>query len=129
MRRRQLCQSIALGLVTGPIINAGITQQAKGALSDTRITRIRIYNPTGTNGLSDWINLSEILVSIETDSGLVGVGQGGTRDLHEDIAGLLIGEDPFRIEYLWSKLYRNKFYPPAVKNCTPWAHWTARSGT
>ncbi len=42
MRRRQLCQSIALGLVTGPIINAGITQQAKGALSDTRITRILI---------------------------------------------------------------------------------------
>jgi len=112
MRRRNLCQSIALGLVAGPIMNAGLAQKARGALSDTRISRIRIWNPTGTNGLSDWINLSEILVTIETDSGLVGVGQGGTRDLHEDIAGLLIGEDPFRIEYLWSKLYRNKFYPP-----------------
>lgn len=112
MKRRQLCQAIFTSLVAAPIINAGLTQRAKGALSDTRITRIRVYNPTGTSGLSDWINLSEILVTIETDSGLVGIGQGGTKDLHEDIAGLLIGEDPFRIEYLWSKLYRNKFYPP-----------------
>jgi len=112
MQRRRLCQSIALGLVTSPILNAGLSQQAQGALSDTRITRIRLWNPTGTNGLSDWINLSEILVTIETDSGITGIGQGGTKDLLEDIAGLLIGEDPFRTEYLWSKLYRNKFYPP-----------------
>ncbi len=112
MQRRRLCQAIFTSLVTAPILNAGQTQQAMGALSDTKITRIRVWNPTGTNGLSDWINLSEILVTIETDSGLTGVGQGGTRDLLEDIAGLLIGEDPFRTEYLWSKLYRNKFYPP-----------------
>jgi len=112
MQRRQLCQAIFSSLVAAPILNAGLAQYAKGALSDTRITRIRIWNPEGTNGLADWINLSEILVTIETDSGLVGIGQGGTRDLHEDIAGLLIGEDPFRTEYLWGKLYRNKFYPP-----------------
>ena len=68
MQRRRLCQAIAMGLVTAPILNAGLTQQAQGALSDTRITRIRLWNPTGTNGLSDWINLSEILVTIETDS-------------------------------------------------------------
>ena len=112
MHRRQLCQSIFMSLATGAILNTGLAQRAKGALSDTRITHIRVWNPTGTNGLSDWINLSEILVTIETDSGLTGTGQGGTKDLLEDIAGLLIGEDPFRIEYLWGKLYRNKFYPP-----------------
>lgn len=112
MQRRQLIQSIFTSLATASILNTGLAQYARGALSDTRITRIRVWNPTGTNGLSDWINLSEILVTIETDSGLVGIGQGGTKDLHEDIAGLLIGEDPFRIEYLWGKLYRNKFYPP-----------------
>ena len=52
-------------------MQAGVTQQAKGALSDTKITRIRVWNPTGTNGLSDWINLSEIMVTIETDAGII----------------------------------------------------------
>jgi galactonate dehydratase len=112
MRRRNLCQSIALGLMATPILNAGLIQQAQGALSDMKITRIRLYNPSDTTGLSGWINQSAILVTIETDSGLVGVGQGGSKDLIEDIGGMLIGEDPFRIEYLWSKMYRNKFYPP-----------------
>ena len=29
----------------------------------------------------------------------------------EQCAGMLIGEDPFRIEYLWQMLFRGYFYP------------------
>ena len=30
----------------------------------------------------------------------------------EQCAQMMIGEDPFRIEYLWQNLYRGMFYPP-----------------
>jgi galactonate dehydratase len=111
MNRRQLCQAIALSLSTAALETV-LPTRAEAALPDTRITRISIYNPSDASGLSGWINQSGMLVKIETDSGLFGIGQGGTRDMFDDLAGMLIGENPFRIEYLWSRLYRNKFYTP-----------------
>lgn len=107
MKRRQF----NTGLVLSPLVGVASTG-LEAALPDTRITRVSVYNPTDTSGLSGWINQSSMLVKIETDSGLYGIGQGGTLDLFEDLAGMLIGENPFRTEYLWSRMYRNKFYPP-----------------
>ncbi|MDT8398585.1 MAG: mandelate racemase/muconate lactonizing enzyme family protein [Pseudomonadales bacterium] len=112
MNRRHLCRSLLWGLGSANLLKLGLGSQAQAALSDMKITRIRIYNPGNTNGLSGWINQSAIIVTVETDAGITGIGQGGTRDLLEDVAGVLIGEDPFRIEYLWQKMYRNEFYPP-----------------
>jgi L-alanine-DL-glutamate epimerase-like enolase superfamily enzyme len=86
--------------------------QADAALSDLKITRIRIFNPTNTTGLSGWLNQSEIIVAVDTDAGVTGFGQGGTRDILRDAAGVLIGKDPFRTEYLWQRMYRSTFYPP-----------------
>ncbi len=59
-----------------------------------------------------------IFVKIETDQqGLVGWGEA-TLEWHtqsvvgaiEDIAPLLIGEDPVRIEYLWQSMFRQHFW-------------------
>ena len=56
---------------------------------------------------------SQAFVQITTDTGITGLGQsGGWGSAHavgsiiEDFRPLLIGEDPFRIEYLWHILYR-----------------------
>jgi L-alanine-DL-glutamate epimerase-like enolase superfamily enzyme len=52
-----------------------------------------------------------MLVTIETDAGLTGIGEGGSRDTLEQCAGMLIGEDPERIQHLWQMMYRGWFYP------------------
>jgi len=48
---------------------------------------------------------------VETDAGLTGIGEGGSHDTIEQCAGVLIGQDPFRIEHLWQTMYRGYFYP------------------
>lgn len=111
MQRRKLLNLMALGAAL-PAFDCLLSPGAQAALPDTRITKISIFNPSDESGLSGWINQSAIIVKVETDNGLSGIGQGGTRDLFDDIAGMLIGENPFRTEYLWSRMYRNKFYTP-----------------
>lgn len=73
-----------------------------------KITRIQIYRP---KDLNITFNQSDMVVTIETDSGLIGIGEGGTRDTLEQCAGMLIGEDPERIHHLWQTMYRGYFYP------------------
>src|SRR5205807_2569984 len=48
----------------------------------------------------------------ETDAGLTGFGEGGTKDTLEQCAQSLIGKDPFRIEAAWQEMYIGWFYPP-----------------
>jgi len=54
-----------------------------------------------------------VIVEIETDSGIIGVGSCGTansgikRIIEDHFAPLVIGEDPFKVELIWSKLYRS----------------------
>lgn len=108
MERRTFLQSSLLG--AGAL--AGLAREAHAAPSDMKITRVRVYNPTDTSGRSGWLNHSAIVVAVETDSGITGIGQGGTRDMIQDCAGSIIGQDPFRTEYLWQRMYRGTFYPP-----------------
>ncbi len=79
------------------------------AIPRMRITRIRCYRPPHPNPT---VNQSDQIVTVETDAGITGIGEGGTRDSVEQCAGMLIGEDPTRIDHLWQYLYRGYFYPP-----------------
>lgn len=45
---------------------------------------------------------------IETDEGVTGLTHGGSSDV-KAVGALLIGEDPFRVEYLWEKLYHSSY--------------------
>src|SRR5258708_15670540 len=58
-----------------------------------------------------------LLVEIETDSGIVGIGEAGVGGgvtatvIEKDLAPLLVGEDPLLIEYLWQKMFaRTRHY-------------------
>ncbi len=78
------------------------------ALRDTKITRIRYY---------EWpwrsmVNQSANIVTIETNTGITGIGEGGTAFLTKQMAGLIIGQNPLNIERLWNTMYRGHFYPP-----------------
>ena len=82
MKRRIFLQSTLLG-AGGLAFSAQRTQSAP---SDMKITRVRVYNPTDTSGRSGWLNHSAIIVTVETDAGITGIGQGGTRDMIRDCA-------------------------------------------
>jgi len=73
-----------------------------------KITRIRIYRPRQPN---PHFNQSDMFVTVETDEGLTGVGEGGSRDTLEQCAAMLIGQDPSRIPHLWQTMYRGYIYP------------------
>jgi galactonate dehydratase len=74
-----------------------------------KITRVRAYSPPNLNTL---FNQSDMVVTIETDAGVTGVGEGGSKDTLEQCAGRLIGQDPHFIEHLWQDMSRSFFYPP-----------------
>jgi L-alanine-DL-glutamate epimerase-like enolase superfamily enzyme len=73
-----------------------------------KITRICIYRP---NNLNPHFNQSNMLVTVETEDGLTGIGEGGSPDTLKQCAGMLIGEDSDRIQHLWQLMYRGYFYP------------------
>lgn len=80
------------------------------AASGMKITKIRYYSAPGYN--KPLFNQARGIVEIETDGGIIGIGEGGSKDMVEQCAQMLIGEDPFRIEHLWQYVYRGMFYPP-----------------
>ena len=101
MQRRSFLGSLAAA--------AAVSTTAQAALPKVRITRVRIYKPKQFNPT---FNQSNMVVTVETDAGLTGVGEGGTKDLLEQCAGSLIGQDPFKIERIWHEMYKAWFYPP-----------------
>jgi L-alanine-DL-glutamate epimerase-like enolase superfamily enzyme len=90
--------ALTLGLATG----------ARAALPKMKITRVRAYAPPNPNPL---FNQSDMVVTIETDAGITGVGEGGSKQMLEQSAGRLIGKDPQYIERLWQDMNRAFFYP------------------
>ncbi len=105
MHRRSFITSLA-GLAGSAAL---LPRRAFAALPKAKITRVRIYKPEDFNPT---FNQSNLVVTVETDAGLTGIGEGGTRDMLEQCAGSLIGQDPFRSEFVWHQMYKGWFYPP-----------------
>jgi L-alanine-DL-glutamate epimerase-like enolase superfamily enzyme len=103
-RRRFLRAGSGLGLAALPA-----AQTARAALPKMKITRVRAYTPPNPNPI---FNQSDMVVTVETDAGITGIGEGGARDTIEQCAGRLIGQDPQHIERLWQDMTRSFFYPP-----------------
>jgi galactonate dehydratase len=102
MKRRTLLQTALLG-------GGALFSRARAALSQMKITRIRFYESPLTRNM---FNQSMNIVTVETDQGITGIGEGGSKDTISNCGRLLIGEDPSRIEHLWQLMYRGFFYPP-----------------
>src|ERR1700746_1172834 len=103
MNRRFFLKSMAGGVCASahaPVLQA--------ALPKMKITRVRAYAPPNPNPL---FNQSDMVVTIETDAGITGIGEGGSKDMLEQSAGRLIGRDPHYIERLWQDMNRAFFYP------------------
>lgn len=105
MNRRSFLKTLA----AAPLAGAAAARLLEAALPKAKITRVRIYEPPNWNRL---FNQSNMIVTVETDAGITGVGEGGAKDTLEQCAGTLIGKDPFRIEAIWQEMYIAWFYPP-----------------
>src|SRR5438045_2689107 len=88
MNRRSFFQS---ALAAGSAAGIGTVPPARAALPKMKITRVRAYSPPTLNTL---FNQSDMVVTVETDGGITGVGEGGAKDTLEQCAGRLIGQDP-----------------------------------
>tara|TARA_R110000868_G_scaffold127458_6_gene335124 strand:+ start:9479 stop:10741 length:1263 start_codon:yes stop_codon:yes gene_type:complete len=114
MQRRNFIRSGILG--SAATIGGLHLLRAEGSLEDKeagsglKITKIRYYGAPGYN--KPLFNQARGIVEIETDGGIIGIGEGGSKDMIEQCAQMLIGEDPFKIEYIWQNIYRGMFYPP-----------------
>jgi galactonate dehydratase len=104
MHRRAFLKSLA-AVSSGGLIAAS---HAGAALPKMKITRVRAYAPPDPNPL---FNQSDLIVTVETDAGLTGIGEGGSKQMLEQCAGRLIGRDPQFIERLWQDMSRAFFYP------------------
>src|ERR1700761_1770170 len=74
-------------------------------LPKDKIKRIRYYKtPTDAAGRPNihqpTFNQSTNIVTIETESGLMGIGEGGEPSTMEQCAGLLSGEEPCRSKHV-----------------------------
>lgn len=77
----------------------------------------RVSTVTVDAGDRDWI-----FVRVDTDEdGLHGLGEaslswhtGGVRGTVDDLAPLIVGEDPRRIEYLWQRMYRGPYFKGGI---------------
>ena len=105
MQRRSFLKS----LVAAPAASLLRPPRAEAALPKAKITRVQIYTPPGLNQL---FNQSNMIVTVETDIGITGIGEGGAKDTLEQCAGTLIGKNPFHIEKIWQEMYIAWFYPP-----------------
>ena len=105
MNRRTFFKALA----SAPVVTALRPAEAAADLPKGKITRVRIYRPPNVNPL---FNQSNMVVTVETDIGITGIGEGGSKDTLEQCAGTLIGKNPFRSEAIWQETYIAWFYPP-----------------
>src|ERR1700712_4955317 len=113
MERRNFLKKAALGsaaVIAGfPLLKANANTLTTN-VSALKITKIRYYAARGYT--KPLFNQARGIVEIETDGGIIGIGEGGSKDMIEQCAQMIIGQDPFRIEHIWQNIYRGMFYPP-----------------
>ncbi|MGH9469773.1 MAG: mandelate racemase/muconate lactonizing enzyme family protein [Terriglobia bacterium] len=109
MERRSFLKAAGIG---GPVALAAEGRAESAAkppeAPKMKITRIRFYlNPLS----SPTFNQSANIVTVETDQGITGVGEGGSPDMLRQCAAMIIGENPFHTDRLWQVMFRGYFYP------------------
>ena len=55
---------------------------------------------------------SNMVILVDTDAGITGVGQGGSPDTVRNVARSVIGKNAFDTEMIWQAAYMDGFYSP-----------------
>ena len=77
------------------------------------MTRIRLFYPQNydRNGPQAFPQ-SNMVVLVDTDVGITGIGQGGSPDTVRNVARNVIGKNPFDTEMIWQAAFMDGFYSP-----------------
>ena len=127
--RRTFAKSLAVGAVGGFLrpwdspVWAQAAQsktppalaRAAAALPKAIVTKVRVLTPkTGSNrnSLTAAFNQSNMIILVDTDAGITGVGEGGSPDLVASLAPIVIGRNAFDTELIWQHMYMDPFYSP-----------------
>ena len=87
--------------------------RAAARLSPAKITKIRVfyppnYNPNGPQAFPQ----SNMVVLVDTDAGITGVGQGGSPDTVRNVSRSVVGKNAFDTEMIWQAAFMDGFYSP-----------------
>ncbi|MFO7301825.1 MAG: mandelate racemase/muconate lactonizing enzyme family protein [Acidobacteriota bacterium] len=100
-------------LLAAPPSPATAAARAAARLPPNRVTRIRIfyppnYNPNGPQAFPQ----SNMVVLVDTEEGITGVGQGGSPDTVRNVARSVLGKNAFDTEFIWQHAFMDGFYSP-----------------
>jgi L-alanine-DL-glutamate epimerase-like enolase superfamily enzyme len=121
MDRRSFAKSVT-GVVGAALAGTSTTTSAQapsaatraaGRLSPAKVTRIRLFYPQNydRNGPQAFPQ-SNMVVLVDTDAGITGVGQGGSPDTVRNVARSVIGRNAFDAEMIWQAAFMDGFYSP-----------------
>jgi L-alanine-DL-glutamate epimerase-like enolase superfamily enzyme len=123
LNRRRFALSltgVAGGLLTGSGTAAAPQQapaatasRAQARLSPAMVTRIRVFYPPNYNANGPQaFPQSNMVVLVDTDAGITGIGQGGSPDTVRNVARSVIGKNAFDTEMIWQAAFMDGFYSP-----------------
>ena len=87
--------------------------RAQSRLPPATITKIRVlYPPNYDRNGPQAFPQSNMVVLVDTDAGITGIGQGGSPDTVRNVARSVIGKNAFDTEMIWQAAYMDGFYSP-----------------
>jgi galactonate dehydratase len=101
------------GAAAAPAGSPAALARAAARLPPALVTKIRLfyppnYNPNGPQAFPQ----SNMVVLVDTDAGITGVGQGGSPDTIRNVARSVIGRNAFDSESIWQHAFMDGFYSP-----------------
>ena len=88
-------------------------KRTEARLSPALITKIRVFYPPNYNANGPQaFPQSNMVVLVDTDAGITGIGQGGSPDTVRNISRSVIGKNAFDTEMIWQAVYMDGFYSP-----------------
>src|SRR5918911_1412674 len=110
INRRTFTKTLALaaGALALP---AWPTKAAAAKLPLNRVTKIRCYYPLNyqSNGPQAFPQ-SNMVVLVDTEAGITGIGQGGSPDTVRNMARSVIGKNAFDTEMIWQAAFMDAHY-------------------
>ncbi|HET9219578.1 MAG TPA: mandelate racemase/muconate lactonizing enzyme family protein [Terriglobia bacterium] len=89
------------------------TKANAARLPVNRVTRIRTFYPPNYNANGPQaFPQSNMIVLVDTEAGLTGIGQGGSPDTVRNMARSVIGKNAFETEFIWQHGFMDGFYSP-----------------
>ena len=110
--RRTFTKSLAMAAAT-LALPSWPASAAAARLPVNRVTKIRVFYPPNYNANGPQaFPQSNMIVLVDTEAGITGIGQGGSPDTVRNMARSVIGKNAFDTEFIWQHGFMDGFYSP-----------------